>query len=501
MDTNILSPYPSFEDYATQAARSPVVPVYCELMADTLTPLQALAACGASKASYLLESVVGGEQWGRYSFVGLEPDMLVRGRGDRFELLHADGQLDARDSIDPWDALRELMKSLRSPTSASLPRFWGGAVGYVSYDAARRFEPSIAAPLNDIDDDEFAFAVGGPLLIFDNLKQRLSIVIPTYPQRSGELKAHYDRAVASMQILLKRLHAAPHLPFLNTHALSEPYAQSLVSSMTRTQFHQAVERAKAYIRAGDIFQVVLSQRFCFPAQDYDLLSVYRAMRMINPSPYMYVLNFPECRIVGASPETLVRVEDGKAYLRPIAGTRKRGANPDEDQHIAQDLLKDPKEIAEHVMLVDLGRNDLGRIAKTGTVNLRERMSIERYSHVMHIVSDICGDLADHADALDVLRATFPAGTLSGAPKVRAMQIIDELEPVRRGVYGGAVGYLGFDGNMDVAISIRTLVQRRQELLLQAGAGIVEASDPEYEYQETINKAKAALSALQLAIQS
>jgi anthranilate synthase component 1 len=482
--------FPSREEFEQLAAGATVVPVYREVIADRLTPVLAQATLGQDAGSYLLESVTGGETWARYSFVGFAPEVIVRGVADKFERV-LDGEVQTELGVDPWERLRETLAEWKPPEVDWLPRFWGGAVGYVSYDSVRTFEPTVGDPLTRDDDWEFCFAIGGTVLIFDNVRGTLRVVVPV--RVDGEPGA-YDRAVQRIEdaldaldhpVLPRRLH-----PPRGTGELVLP-----PSSFDRPGFCAAVEEAKEHIRAGDIFQVVLSQRFRLPLGDTDVFDVYRAMRIINPSPYMYFLRLPDRIVAGASPETLVRLEDEQVHVRPIAGTRHRGRTEEEDQEIADDLLADPKERAEHVMLVDLGRNDVGRISNPGSVRVTDRMIIERYSHVMHIVSNVVGDLAPGRDALDVLRATFPAGTLSGAPKVRAMQIIDELEPERRGVYGGAVGYVGFDGNMDVAIAIRTIVARNGEMWLQAGAGLVEASDPDKEYEETVNKARAGLVAV------
>jgi anthranilate synthase component 1 len=499
---------PTLEAFREQAAGGGVVPVVAEVLADTLTPVEAYGAVGGGEGSFLLESVVGGEKWARYSFVGFSPELIVRGIEDRFERVTPDGAVESEQVEDPWDRLRQVLAGYRPAAGAdldALPRFWGGAVGYVSYDAVRRFEPTVGQDNPHVPDNyDFVFAIGGTLLVFDNLRQTLSVVVParvgSAQQGGADVEQAYRAATARIDDALDRLGQPVRLsrmpPPRRDLAVSVP-----PSSFSRDDFLAAVERCKEYIRAGDIFQVVLSQRFSVPLGDVDTFDVYRAMRAINPSPYMYFLRFEHARIAGASPETLVRVEDGVAEVRPIAGTRPRGSTPEEDRAIERELFDDPKEIAEHVMLVDLGRNDLGRISVPGSVELTERMVAERYSHVMHITSNVRGRLAPGRDALDVLRATFPAGTLSGAPKVRAMQIIEELEPERRGIYGGAVGYVGFDGNMDVAIAIRTVVEHEGELRVQAGAGIVEASRPEAEYDETVNKARAALLSLEVARQA
>jgi len=482
---------PDLPEFQALSRGGRVVPISRELLADSLTPVLAYASVGAGEGSYLLESVVGGEKWARFSFVGFDPDRIVRGAGDRFEELR-DGAWSSRQVADPWDALREVLAGYRPVHAPWLPRFWGGAVGYVSYDAVRRFEPTVgeqkpAGP----DSYDFCFAIGGSLLIFDNLRQTVRVVVLARVEDGQPADPVYAAALERIERTVDRLRSPTQLralePADSTQAPAIP-----ASSFDHASFCAAVETCKEHIRAGDIFQVVLSQRFRVPVDGVDCFDVYRAMRAINPSPYMYFLRFAHARIAGASPETLVRVEDGLAEVRPIAGTRPRGETPEQDLEIERELFADPKEVAEHVMLVDLGRNDLGRISEPGSVVVTERMVAERYSHVMHITSNVRGRLSQGRDAIDVLRATFPAGTLSGAPKVRAMQIIDALEPERRGIYGGAVGYIGFEGTLDMAIAIRTVVEQGGEFRVQAGAGIVEASRPEAEYQETVNKARAAL---------
>ncbi|MEM9073730.1 MAG: chorismate-binding protein [Myxococcota bacterium] len=483
-----------FATFARLASSATIVPVSRSIVADDLTPVQVFATVGGEGA-ILLESVVGGEKWARYSFVGFDPLLVVRGAGTRFEIRKG-GDVQREQGVDPYERLREVLAAMTPPPASELrdlPRFWGGAVGYLCYDAIRRFEPTVGVPLSD-DDDELAFAIGHTLLVFDNLHQTIRVVVPA--RTGGDLRAAYDAAVAKIEAVIARLRepARPRLlplPERASGALPD-------SSFDRAGFEAAVRRTQEHIAAGDIFQLVLAQRFEIDQGAVDPFDIYRAMRVVNPSPYMFFLRLGRVEIAGASPETLVRVEDGVATVRPIAGTRPRGETEAEDAALAEELLQDPKERAEHVMLVDLGRNDLGRISQPGTVRLTEEMIIERYSHVMHITSNVEGELAEGRDALDVLRATFPAGTLSGAPKVRAMQIIEELEPVRRGLYGGAVGYVGFDGNADLAIAIRTVVAKDGKLTLQAGAGIVEASDPALEFDESVNKAKAGLVAIETA---
>ena len=494
---------PSLETFRALAeGGATVVPVQREVVADALTPVlarQAVATAFAGEPTFLLESVVGGEKWARYSFVGVGAETLVRGGGGRFEILR-DGHTQREDGVDPWDRLGEVLAEWVPPPPEALaplrlPRFWGGAVGFLAYDAVRRFEPTVGAPPAD-DEDELAFGLGATLLIFDALRQTVRVVVPARI-REGDAVGAYARAGARIDAVVEALSRPVVLPQLPMPA-SDIEGELPPSSFTREAFEAAVERCKEHIRAGDIFQVVLSQRFEIDATGLDPFALYRAMRVVNPSPYMFFVELPDLVVSGASPETLVRVEDGVATVRPIAGTRRRGATDAEDQERADDLLADPKERAEHVMLVDLGRNDLGRISQPGTVGITEQMIVERFSHVIHLTSNVTGTIAEGLGALDVLRATFPAGTLTGAPKVRAMQIIEELEPVRRGLYGGAVGYVGFDGNADLAIAIRTASLKGGKLALQAGAGIVEASVPSKEYEETINKARAGLVAIEAA---
>ncbi len=489
-----------FESLA--AAGATVVPVWREIVADDLTPVSAFGALQkrgtpGSDQGFLLESVVGGEKWARYSFVGFDPALVVRGGGSRF-VVDRRGALTTTDGVDPFESLRALMAEFKPPPADALrelPRFWGGAVGFFAYDAVRRFEPKVRPPTTDAE-DEFSFLVGRSVLIFDALRQSVRVVVPTLvgEDPGTASRASHEIIDRTVETLRGRARLSPiALPSRDRVGTLPP------SSFERDDFEAAVRTCQGHILAGDIFQVVLAQRFELEA-DVDPFDVYRAMRVVNPSPYMFFLRVrgaTSIDIAGASPETLVRVEDGIATVRPIAGTRPRGATEAEDEQHAADLLVDPKERAEHVMLVDLGRNDLGRISEPGSVKLTEEMIIERYSHVMHMTSNVIGKVADGRDALDVLRATFPAGTLSGAPKVRAMQIIEALEPVRRGIYGGAVGYLGFDGNADLAIAIRTVVAKGGRLTLQAGAGIVADSDPATEYEETLNKARGLLKAIEI----
>ncbi len=481
----------AFQEYAARGAS--VIPLEISLSSDHLTPVLALETLAPEGDAFLLESVVGGESWARYSFVGFAPE--VRVRGDQRGLEIDDGLTKKFHAGDPFSALRDVLSQWKPPQelSANLPPFWGGAVGAIPYSAAHAFEPASGQRRGR----ELEFGLGHTVAVFDSWGQRLRLIKPVRIDSRG-VDACYQNGIRQLREAKEKLASPVQLPALPPPGAAPDSVPP--SSFRHEEFLAAVESAKEYIRAGDIFQVVLSQRLEVDASDIRPIDLYRALRMINPSPYMYFLRMGETEIAGASPETLVRVQDGEATLRPIAGTRRRTGDADTDQALAEELLADPKERAEHVMLVDLGRNDLGRIAKTGSVTIDEAMAIEHFSHVMHMTSTLRATLKDGADAIDVLRATFPAGTLSGAPKVRAMQIIDELEPCDRGYYGGAIGYFSFDGNADFAIAIRTLVSENGKLSVQAGAGIVEASDPQLEYEETLHKARANLVALVCAAQ-
>jgi len=498
---------PSRAEFVAAAHRGNLIPVYRELLADSDTPVSAYAALGAGEHSFLLESVVGGATWAAYSFVGVAPRAVVRWKAGTASVTwyDVDGDGPARTvdwaTPDPTAALSEVLGELRPVDVPGLPRFWGGAVGWIAYDCVRSFEELPSRARADVDLPPLCMVVTDTLLIFDNLRQTLKVVATPYVARPERAELAYDRARARIDAVIARLRAPREpLPVLEPPRPSETFAADNVppSSFTERAFCAAVERVKEYILAGDAFQVVLSQRFTEPAAGARPLDVYRALRVINPSPYMFHLEFPEARVTGASPETLVRLSDGRVELRPIAGTRPRGATAADDDRLATELLADPKELAEHLMLIDLGRNDVGRVAMVGSVHVAEQMVVERYSHVMHLTSHVVGTLAPGKTWLDVLRAAFPAGTLSGAPKIRAMEIIDELEPHQRGIYGGAVGYVSYTGNLDLAIAIRTLVSTGDTIYVQAGAGLVADSVPETEYRETVSKARAVLRAVAMA---
>jgi anthranilate synthase component 1 len=509
---------PSREEFIAAAMRGNLIPVYREMLADGDTPVSAYAALGADEHSFVLESVVGGATWAAYSFVGVAPRAVVRWRANTASVTWYDVDSGGPprtaewETADPTAALSAVLGELRPVDVPGLPRFWGGAVGWIAYDCVRAFEdlPARARPAPKVEAGQLRWTAGidlpplcmvvtDTLLIFDNLRQTLKVVATPYVVRPERAEAAYDRACARIDAIVATLRAPrTPLPDLTPPRAHEAPGAIPPSSFSKPEFCAAVDRVKEYILAGDAFQVVLSQRFAEPAAGARPLDVYRALRVINPSPYMFHLQFPEARVTGASPETLVRLSDGRVELRPIAGTKPRGATPADDDRLAAELLADPKERAEHLMLIDLGRNDVGRVAEVGSVQVIEQMVVEKYSHVMHLTSHVVGTLAAGKTWLDVLRAAFPAGTLSGAPKIRAMEIIDELEPHQRGIYGGAVGYVSYTGNLDLAIAIRTLVSCGDTVYVQAGAGLVADSVPETEYQETVNKARAVLRAVAMA---
>ena len=468
------------------------VPLVAETFADLETPLSLYLKLANRTHTYLLESVVGGERFGRYSFIGLAAPVRLRAVGRLVTVTHGDAITEKSQAADPLDFVREFLARYRVAELPGLPRFCGGLVGYFGYDTVRWIEPRLSGgwlkpdPLGCPD---MLLLVSEELAVIDNLSGKLYLVVYADPAKP---RAWHD-AQARLRELLGALTLPLSLPL-------QPCADEadIASNFGGEAFRTAVERAIRYVHDGDVMQVVLSQRLSRPFGGSSL-SLYRALRSINPSPYMFYFDFGDFQVVGASPEILVRLERGAVTVRPIAGTRRRGATRDEDLSLERELLADPKERAEHVMLVDLGRNDVGRVAAIGTVRLTENMTVERYSHVMHIVSNVEGKLRPGLDCIDVLRAAFPAGTVSGAPKVRAMEIIDELEPEKRGLYAGAVGYLGFNGDMDLAIAIRTALVKNGQMHVQAGAGIVADSLPENEWEETRAKARAVLRAAEIAM--
>lgn len=499
---------PALADFKRAAERGNLLPVYREILADSLTPVSAYAALGKGDYSFLLESVVGGEKWAAYSFIGVAPRAVIRVASGEAKVVwyDVDGTGAAHEASwktnDPTAALAEVMAAHEPVAPPGLPRFWGGAVGWLSYDAVRSFENLPARAQDDLGVPEMTMVLTDTLIIFDNLRQTIKVVATPFVPRPERAEAAYAGAIERIDSIVDKLRGGaqrlrPMLP--PTAGDSETVAGAGIpawkSSFPEEEFKRATRTIKEYILAGDVFQAVLSQRLEVPREGIDTFDAYRALRVLNPSPYMFHLKSPEVDVTGASPETLVRLSDGIVDLRPIAGTRPRGASDDADAALEAELIADPKERAEHLMLLDLGRNDVGRVARTGSVTVPERMIIERYSHVMHMVSSVRGKLADGLGWADVLRAAFPAGTLSGAPKIRAMEIIDELEPHRRGIYGGGAGYISYTGNIDFAIAIRTMIACGESIFVQAGAGIVHDSDPDREYQETLNKAHAVLRAV------
>jgi anthranilate synthase component 1 len=483
--------FPDFQTFQALSAKGNLIPIYREIMADLDTPVSAFRKIDDGCYSFLLESIEGGEKWARYTFLGSTPSEVIRTRGNTVEILTGNGNVRREEVSDPLGFIRDYLARYAPVELEGLPRFFGGAVGYLGYDMVRYFETLPTDKPAVIGAYDAYFVLTDTIVIFDNVRQKIKVVSNAHLDEGKTLQAAYEEATAKIDAIIGKL----KMP-LPMHADKiAPEKVSFSSNVTREDFEAAVTRAKEYVKAGDIIQVVLSQRFSGELT-VDPLDIYRVLRTLNPSPYMFFLRLDDTLVVGASPEVMVRKEGRKAELRPIAGTRPRGATAEEDERMERELLADPKERAEHVMLVDLGRNDLGRVCKIGSVRVSELMVVERYSHVMHIVSNVQGEMEEGRDAFDVVRATFPAGTLSGAPKVRAMEIIDELEPLRREIYGGAVGYFSFSGNMDMAIAIRTLVIKDGRVHLQAGAGIVADSDPAAEYQETVNKAMAVVKAIE-----
>ncbi|HEY5811206.1 MAG TPA: anthranilate synthase component I [Terrimicrobiaceae bacterium] len=487
---------PSRSGFAEQAAAANVVPVWTEIVADGDTPVSAFAKIGGDAPSFLLESAEQSDQVGRYSFLGAGARLMISARDKTVTVVESGSVRTFQAERDPLDELQKIMARYRPGPAQSLPGFHGGAVGYLGYDCVRWFEPTIAPPTNDdLGVPDMFFLLAGTVIIFDHRRRRLKIVANAFIE-GDELEAAYDAAAREIEMILGKLRHPISFPPIFTEL--EPPRGETRSNTTPEEYYQMVNRAKEYIRAGDIFQMVPAQRFETPFTG-DALDLYRTLRFINPSPYMFCLRCPDGHsLVGSSPEVHVRLTGDLVEIRPIAGTRKRGGTEEEDEANANDLLADPKERAEHLMLVDLARNDVGRIAAYGTVKVTDFMTIERYSHVMHIVSHVSGRLSGGRTAYDVMRATFPAGTVSGSPKVRAMQIINEMEKSKRCTYAGAVGYFGFDGNLDSCIALRTVLLKDGKAYVQAGGGVVADSVPESEYQESVNKAMAAMRAIDRA---
>jgi anthranilate synthase component 1 len=473
--------YPSLEEVRRLALNGNLVPIYRDINADLETPVSAYLKVAHGSYSFLLESIEGGERIARYSFIGTDPYAVVR-----------TGPQQSGGAVDPLESIRKELNKFKLVTVPGLPRFHGGAVGYLGYECVRYFEPKVPLPKDDpLGLPESIFMFTDTLLVFDHLKHKIKVV--SHVHADGDLDNAYAKAVARIDLLVDRLNR----PLEKKSSVPVPSGIEYRSNVSSDQFRIMVEKAKKYIYEGDVIQVVLSQRLFRPttAAPFD---IYRALRAINPSPYMYFLHLEDFHIAGASPELLVRVEDGAVDTHPIAGTRPRGLDPSTDDAMEKELREDEKERAEHIMLVDLGRNDIGRVSEPGTIRVTQLMDVERYSHVMHLVSHISGHLRAELDSYDALRACFPAGTVSGAPKIRAMEIIAELEPEARGPYAGSVGYFSFSGNMDTAITIRTIVIKDGVAFLQAGGGVVADSTSDGEYQESLHKAHALMRAIQEA---
>ena len=487
---------PNFEKFAESSKLGNIIPVYKAVTADLLTPVLAYLKIQVENPhAFLLESIEGGEKIARYSFLGCNPYLTISSRGDTVEIIRAGERMQRKGQL--LDVMRKITDRYRPVKLPGLPPFVGGAVGYISYDAVRWVEAIPQSGEDDLKVDDAMMMFFSTILAFDHARQQILIISNAFIDESApQLEAKYQKAVAEIEALEALLNQPVVLPPFGKAAEGTGRVQS---NFSKADYLAAVEKAKEHIKAGDIFQAVLSQRFTAEVT-CDPFNIYRALRIVNPSPYMFFLKLGESYVIGSSPEMLVRIVNGKAYYRPIAGTRPRGANEDEDALLAEELKADEKEKAEHIMLVDLGRNDLGRVCEFGSVEVLDLMLIEKYSHVMHLVSSLRGDLRKDLDRFDALMACFPAGTVTGAPKVRAMEIIDALEPTRRGVYAGAILYLDFSGNLDSCIAIRTLLVKDGKAFIQAGGGIVADSVPEKEFQETINKSRALVKAVEMAEQ-
>lgn len=485
---------PTFDRFTDLAKQGNLVPVYREILADLETPVSAFLKLDTGGDAFLLESVEGAEKWGRYSFLGFDPSLVLSSRGAEVTI-GPPGSLPPPTRVkNPLKAARQFLARYQAVALPELPRFAGGLVGYLGYDLVRFFEKLPERAADELGIPDLYLMLVDTFLLFDSTRHRITIVSHAHVGDGVDLRQAYDAACTRIDALAERLNRAVDVPTEVDPGVSLPAPRV---NLTQAEYEDRVRRAKEYIVSGDIIQVVLSQRREgeLPADPFD---IYRCLRTVNPAPYLFYLRVGGSTLIGSSPEAMVRLEGREVTVRPIAGTRPRGTDERQDAELEAELRADPKEIAEHIMLVDLGRNDVGRVAKTGTVRVTERMIVERYSHVMHLVSNVTGELADGLDGFDAFRATFPAGTLSGAPKIRAMEIIEELEPVRRGAYGGAVGYFAFSGNLDTCITIRTILVRNGRYYVQAGAGVVADSVPEREYAECVNKSRATLEAIRLA---
>ena len=487
---------PTSAEFQKLASHARFVPVYRQLTADTLTPVTAYQRIATGPWSFLFESVVGGERVGRYSFAGSDPFLILSATGKQITIDHIGVEKREFSCDDPLKVLDAEVAKYHAATLPALPRFCGGAVGFAGYDVIRYTENLPNVPTDDRHLPDMTFAFYSSMVVFDHIR-KVVLVVVLADTANGKVDESRAKAEERLDVICGQLSVGAGDVQLTDIDLTVEPTPEVRSNFTQPQFHDAIAKCKEFIKAGDIFQVVISQRFEY-ASKAQPLDVYRSLRMVNPSPFMFLLRTPEVDLVGSSPEIMVRVEDGETTIRPLAGTRPRGKTPQEDRDLAEELLADPKERAEHVMLIDLARNDVGRVAEYGSVKLTDAMVVERYSHVMHITSNVSGQLRKGLSAIEALRAGLPAGTVSGAPKVRAMEIIDAVEPQKRGPYGGAVGYIDFTGNMDTCIALRTLVMKDGMIYIQAGAGIVADSVPEMEYKETQNKARAMLKAIHIA---
>ncbi|MEM7810372.1 MAG: anthranilate synthase component I [Planctomycetota bacterium] len=491
-----MSHRPTLEEFRGLGVHNRRVPISRTLVSDTLTPVSAYCRLRRSGPSFLFESVVGGEKIGRYSVLGSDPFLTVSARGKELTVDDGGGKPEVRLVDDPLAELQTYLDEYTAEALPGLPKFTGGAVGYAGYDTVRYVEHLPDAPNDDRQLPDLHFSFYDRMVVFDQLHKTVIVIAHARPD-TDDFEFEYLSACRAIDAICRDLQTGhDDLQLTDVDRSGNP-SLDFESNFTRMGFEQAVEQGQEYIRAGDVFQVVLSQRLRRETHARPL-DIYRALRVVNPSPFMFLLTIPGAQLIGCSPEIMVRVADKTVTIRPLAGTRPRGKDDEEDRLLAEDLLSDPKERAEHVMLIDLARNDVGRIAEFGSVELNDVMQVERYSHVMHITSDVKGELKEGLTAIDALKSGLPAGTVSGAPKIRAMEIIDELEPHRRGPYGGAVGYIGFDGDMDTCIALRTIVMQGQTAYLQAGAGVVADSVPSAEYQETLNKARVLLRAIEIA---
>ena len=485
--------YPDYNEFKKKSRKGNLIPVYREILADLDTPLSAFLKL-KEKIGFLFESLEGGEKWARYSFIGSNPSMIIEGEGKDLTIKRGNRKERVKAKNDPLEIIAAELKKYKPVIMPGLPRFFGGFVGYIGYDAVRHFEKIPDHHHTGPGLPDIFMMLTDTLVVFDNITHRIKVISNAHIEDGT--KEAYEKACAKIDRIVRKLQSGVAIPESSTSSQNRS-SEGFTSNFSKDDFLKAVKRTKEYVKAGDVIQTVISQNF---QRDTDIppINAYRALRVINPSPYMYYLETGKCTLVGSSPEILVRLEGDTVELRPIAGTRRRGKTAKEDLSMEEELKSDPKEIAEHIMLVDLGRNDAGRIAATGSVEVTELMSVERYSHVMHLVSNVVGKLGKKQDAFDVLRASFPAGTVTGAPKIRAMEIIEELEPAKRGPYAGSVGYFDFSGNMDMCITIRTIIFKNKKAYIQAGAGIVADSDPDKEYEETVNKAKGMFKAIEMA---